>query len=36
VPAELVAVYDAVSAGDLEKARRAWAQIYPLIDAMIS
>ena len=36
VPAELVAVYDAVSAGDLEKARRAWAQIYPLIDPMIS
>jgi 4-hydroxy-tetrahydrodipicolinate synthase len=36
VPAELVAVYDAVSAGDLERARRAWAQIYPLIDAIMN
>jgi 4-hydroxy-tetrahydrodipicolinate synthase len=36
VPAELVAVYDAVSAGDLEGARRAWAQIYPLIDAIMN
>jgi 4-hydroxy-tetrahydrodipicolinate synthase len=36
VPAELVAVYDAVSAGDLDGARRAWAQIYPLIDAIMN
>ena len=36
VPAELVAVYDAVSAGDLEKARRAWARVYPLIDAIMA
>jgi 4-hydroxy-tetrahydrodipicolinate synthase len=36
VPTELVAVYDAVSAGDLEGARRAWAQIYPLIDAIMN
>jgi 4-hydroxy-tetrahydrodipicolinate synthase len=36
VPAELVAVYDAVNAGDLEGARRAWAQIYPLIDAIMN
>ena len=36
VPSELVAVYDAVSAGDLEGARRAWAQIYPLIDAIMN
>ena len=36
VPAELVAVYDAVRAGDLEAARRAWAQIYPLIDAIMA
>ena len=36
VPAELVAVYDAVSTGDLEGARRAWARIYPLIDAIMN
>jgi 4-hydroxy-tetrahydrodipicolinate synthase len=36
VPAELVAVYDAVSAGDLDGARRAWAQLYPLIDAIMN
>ena len=36
VPAELVAVYDAVSAGDLEGARRAWAPIFPLVDAMLA
>ena len=36
VPTELVAVYDAVSAGDLEGARRAWAQVYPLIDAIMN
>src|SRR5919106_1505507 len=35
-PTELVAVYDAVSAGDLEGARRAWGQIYPLIDAIMN
>jgi 4-hydroxy-tetrahydrodipicolinate synthase len=35
-PAELVAVFDAVSAGNLEQARQAWARVYPLIDAMIS
>ena len=31
-----MAVYDAVSAGDLEGARQAWAQIYPLIDAIMA
>ena len=36
VPTELVAVYDAVSAGDLDGARRSWAQIFPLIDAMMN
>ena len=36
VPAELVAVYDAVSAGDLDGARQAWARIYPLIDAIMA
>ena len=35
VPAELVAVYDAVSAGNLEQAREAWARVYPLIDAIM-
>jgi 4-hydroxy-tetrahydrodipicolinate synthase len=36
VPAELVAVYDAVSAGNLEQAREAWARVYPLIDAIMA
>ena len=36
VPTELVAVYDAVSAGDLAEARQAWAQVYPLIDAIMA
>ncbi|MBL8927702.1 MAG: aldehyde dehydrogenase family protein [Pseudonocardia sp.] len=36
VPSELVAVYDAVSAGDLEGARKTWAQIYPLIEAIMA
>ena len=36
VPAEIVAVYDAVQAGDLDAARQAWARIYPLLDAALS
>jgi len=36
VPAELVAVYDAVTAGDLGQARKAWARVYPLIDAIMA
>jgi 4-hydroxy-tetrahydrodipicolinate synthase len=36
VPAELVAVYDAVRAGNLDQAREAWARVYPLIDAMMA
>jgi 4-hydroxy-tetrahydrodipicolinate synthase len=36
VPSELVAVYDAVSAGDLQEARRAWSQVYPLIGAIMA
>jgi 4-hydroxy-tetrahydrodipicolinate synthase len=36
VPAELVAVYDAVRAGDLGRAREAWAPVYPLIDAILA
>ncbi len=35
VPAELVAVHDAVAAGDLEGARRVWARINPLIQAIM-
>jgi 4-hydroxy-tetrahydrodipicolinate synthase len=36
VPAELVAVYDAVGTGNLDQARRAWARVYPLIDAIMA
>jgi 4-hydroxy-tetrahydrodipicolinate synthase len=36
VPAELVAVYDAVSAGNLGRARETWALVYPLIDAILA
>lgn len=36
VPAQLVAVYDAVQAGDLDAARSAWAAVYPLLDATLS
>lgn len=36
VPAELVAVYEAVSAGNLGQAREAWARVYPLIDAIMA
>lgn len=36
VPTELVAVYDAVSAGDLARARELWARVYPLIDAIMA
>ena len=36
VPAELVAVYDAVTTGDLGQARQAWARVYPLIDAIMA
>lgn len=36
VPNELVAVYDAVGAGDLEGARRAWTRVQPLIDAIMN
>ena len=36
VPAELVAVHDAVRAGDLAAAREAWARVYPLLDAALS
>jgi 4-hydroxy-tetrahydrodipicolinate synthase len=36
VPAELVAVYDALSTGNLDEARRAWARVYPLLDAIMA
>jgi 4-hydroxy-tetrahydrodipicolinate synthase len=36
VPAELVAVYDAVNTGDLGQARQTWARVYPLIDAIMA
>jgi 4-hydroxy-tetrahydrodipicolinate synthase len=36
VPTELVAVYEAVSTGDLEQARQAWARVYPLINAIMA
>jgi 4-hydroxy-tetrahydrodipicolinate synthase len=36
VPTEIVAVHDAVKAGDLEAARQAWARVYPLLDAALS
>lgn len=35
-PAEIVAVYQAVLAGDIAKAQSEWNRIYPLIDALIS
>lgn len=36
VPQQIVAVYDAVAAGDLASAREQWDQLYPVIDALIS
>jgi len=36
VPGQLVAVYDAVRAGDLGQAQEAWARVYPLIDAIMA
>ena len=36
VPTELVAVYDAVNAGTSSGPVRAWAQIYPLIEAIMA
>lgn len=36
VPGELVAVYDAVQAGDLEEAHRVWAKLYPVLDSLTS
>ena len=36
IPAELVAVYDAVQAEDLKAARTAWSRVFPLLDAALS
>jgi len=36
VPAEIVAVYDAVTSGDLAAARQTWDRVYPLLDAALS
>jgi 4-hydroxy-tetrahydrodipicolinate synthase len=36
VPAELVAVHDAVKAGDLQSAREVWSRIYPLLDTALT
>lgn len=36
VPAEIVAVHDAVKAGDLQAAREAWSRIYPLLDTALT
>lgn len=36
IPAEIVAVYDAVRAGDLDAARAAWLRVFPLLDACLS
>lgn len=36
IPVELVAVHDAVRAGDLAAAREGWARVYPLLDAALS
>jgi len=36
VPAEIVAVYDAIQAGDLVTAREAWGRVFGLLDAALS
>jgi 4-hydroxy-tetrahydrodipicolinate synthase len=36
IPAEIVAVFDAVQSGNLKEAREAWERIYPLIDAILA
>ncbi|MDO5661123.1 MAG: 4-hydroxy-tetrahydrodipicolinate synthase [Brachybacterium sp.] len=36
VPTEIVAVHDAIRAGDLSGALELWNRLYPVIDAMIS
>ena len=35
VPAELVAVWDAVQGGEIAEARQAWNRVFPVIDAIM-
>ncbi|HEY5853161.1 MAG TPA: dihydrodipicolinate synthase family protein, partial [Aldersonia sp.] len=35
-PTHLVSIHRALAAGDLDRARREWAQIYPLMDAIMT
>jgi len=35
-PAHLTSIHHALQAGDLDRARREWARIYPLMDAIMS
>ena len=36
MPAQLVSIRRALTSGDLNRARREWAQLYPLMDAIMS
>lgn len=36
VAAQLVSVHDAITGGDLQRARGEWEQVYPLIDAIMA
>jgi 4-hydroxy-tetrahydrodipicolinate synthase len=36
MPAQLVSIHRAVVGGDLNRARREWTQLYPLMDAIMS
>jgi 4-hydroxy-tetrahydrodipicolinate synthase len=36
MPAQLVSIHRALRAGELDRARREWAAIYPLMDAIMS
>lgn len=36
IPAELVAVYDAVQSGNLDDARERWSRVFPLLDTALN
>lgn len=36
IPAELASIHQALRDGELDRARREWSRIYPLMDAMMS
>jgi 4-hydroxy-tetrahydrodipicolinate synthase len=36
IPAELASIYDAVETGDLERATKMWAAVYPLMRFLVS